>query len=107
MAGRRAAIAAALSRLAPRVPAFERDAILDHAVDSPGLRTASPEAAAWLSLVAHARHVHTEYQDLLDDGYDADAARHFVLDDLNRVLAEWGCKKRVDGGGHTQKDDDS
>jgi hypothetical protein len=47
---KRAAIDAALLRLAPIIPQHERMAVLDHAVDSRGLSTASPEAAAWLSL---------------------------------------------------------
>jgi hypothetical protein len=94
---RRDRIAGALDRIAPAVPTFERGIILDHACDSPGLRAASPEAAAWLSLVAHIRHCHTDYQDLLDDGYDGDSARHFVLDAINHVLTDWGCCKRVSG----------
>ena len=35
--------------------------IVDHAVDGPGLKPASPETAAWLSLVAYVRHVFTDY----------------------------------------------
>lgn len=92
---RRDRIAGALDRIASAVPAFDRTVILDHACDSPGLKTASPEAAAWLSLVAHIRHTHTDYQDLLDDGYDVDSARHFVLDTINDILADWGCRKRI------------
>jgi hypothetical protein len=88
-------ISEALGVIAPRVPAFDRAAILDHALDSPGLKTASPQAAAWLSLVAYVRHTYTEYDDLLADGYDADSARHFVADAINEVLAEWGCRKRI------------
>lgn len=98
MNARRDRIAAALGRIAPKVPAFDREAILDHACDSPGLKTASPEAAAWLSLVAYVRHAYTDYQDLLNDGYDVDGARYFVVDAINGVLAEWGCRKRVDQG---------
>jgi hypothetical protein len=95
---RRDAIAQALGIIAPLIPAFDRDAVLDHAEDSAGLRPASPQAAAWASLVAYVRHTYTEYDDLLDDGYDVDAARHFVLGAINAVLAEWGCRRRVDGG---------
>ncbi len=102
---RRDAIAQALDVIAPAIPAFDRDAVLDHAQDSAGLRTASPQAAAWLSLVAHIRHLHTEYDALLADGYGAEAARHFVVADINRVLAEWGCRRRADG--ESQKDIDS
>lgn len=97
MASRRDRIAEALAIIAPQVPAFDRAAILDHAEDSPGLKPASPQAAAWASLVAYVRHVHTDYDDLLADGYDVESARHFVLDEINAVLAEWGCRRRVDG----------
>ena len=92
---RRAVIADALARLAPRLPDFEAEAVLDRALRSPGLRGAVPETAAWLALTALARHAFTEYDDLLDEGYDRDSARHFVLDDMNAMLAEWGCRRRV------------
>jgi hypothetical protein len=65
-------------------------------VDSPGLKTASPEAAAWLSAIAYIRHTHSDYDDLLAEGYDEDSARHFCLDQINQILADWGCRKRVD-----------
>ncbi len=92
---RRAAIEAALRHLAPRLPRHEFEAVADHALDSPGLRTAAPEAAAWLSLVAYVRHVFTEYDALLEEGYDPDSARHFVLDDINATLDGWGAHRRV------------
>lgn len=97
MSSRRERIKEALGVIAPEVPAFEREAIVDHAVDSVGLKTASPQAAAWLSLVAYVRHTLTDYDDLLADGYDTDSARHFVLDAINEVLAEWGCRRQLDG----------
>ena len=87
---RREAVAQALARLAPRLPDFEAEAALGRALASPGLRGAAPETAARLALVAYARHVFTDYDDLLDEGYDRDSARHFVLDDLNAALAAWG-----------------
>ena len=52
--------------------------MIDHALDSAGLKSAAPETAAWLSLVAYVRHVFTDYDDLLAQGYDRDSARHFV-----------------------------
>lgn len=88
----------ALRRLAPRLPAHEFGAVGDHAMDSPGLRTATPEAAAWLSLVAYARHVFTDYDNLLAQGYDQDSARHFVAADMQRVLDDWGVKRRLGAG---------
>ncbi|MCJ2039434.1 DUF2293 domain-containing protein [Methylobacterium sp. J-059] len=87
---RREQVADALARLARRLPGFEAEAIVDSALASPGLRGAAPETAARLALVAYARHVFTDYDDLLAEGYDRDSARHFVLDELNAVLAGWG-----------------
>jgi hypothetical protein len=86
----RAEIARALRVLAPRIPAHEFEAVLDHALDSPGLRVAAPETAAWLSLVAYARHVFTVYDELLQEAYDQESARFFVASELAAVLREWG-----------------
>jgi hypothetical protein len=92
---RREAIESAVRILAPRIPRHEFKAVTDHALGSRGLHTASPEAAAWLSLVSYIRHRLTDYDSLLDEGYDVDSARFFVLDDTNAVLEEWGSPRRV------------
>ena len=86
-------IEGALRRLAPQIPAHEFSAVVDHALDSPGLRTAAPENAAWLSLIAYIRHVLTEYEALLEDGYDQDSARHFVAAEIEAVLRSWGVRR--------------
>ncbi len=91
----RASIESALRHLAPRMPAHEFAAVIEHALDSSGLRDASPENAAWLSLAAYARHAMTEYDDLLAQGYDRDSARHFVAAEMQRVLAEWGVRRKL------------
>jgi hypothetical protein len=85
----------ALRRLAPRIPPHEFGAVVDHAIGSRGLRRATPETAAWLSLVAYVRHVLTDYDDLLKQGYDQDSARYFVLDDMNAVLTDWGVRREL------------
>jgi hypothetical protein len=95
---KRTDIEAALRRLAPRMPAHELASVVDHAVDSPGLKTAAPETAAWLSLVSYVRHALTEYDDLLDQGYDQDSARHFVLGAMEEILAAWGVRRRLSEG---------
>jgi hypothetical protein len=92
---KRADIEAALRRLAPKIPPHEFAAVADHAVDSRGLRQATPESAAWLSLVAYVRHVFTEYDDLLEQGYDEDSARHFVAAEIEGVLSGWGVRRRL------------
>jgi len=91
----RPTIEAALRRIAPKIPAHEFGAVIDHALDSKGLRTAAPEAAAWLSLVAYTRHVFTDYDELLTQGYDRDSARHFVMDDMAAKLTEWGVRRTL------------
>lgn len=60
------------------------------------LKSLPPSIALWQALVAHVRHQHTEYDAMMDDGYDRDSARHFVLDDINEKLAGWGCQRRLD-----------
>jgi hypothetical protein len=92
---RRNDIEAALRRLAPRLPAHEFGAIVDHALDSAGLRTAAAESAAWLSLVAYARHAFTDYDELLAQGYDHESARHFVAGQIDEVLSGWGVRRRL------------
>ncbi len=89
----RAEIARALRVLAPRLPAHEFEVVLDHARDSAGLKHAAPETAAWLSLVAYARHVFTDYDELLQEDYNAESARHFVAEELSAVLQQWGVRR--------------
>lgn len=90
---RRSDLEAVLKRLAPRIPRFEREAVLDHAIASPGLRSASPEEAVWLSLVAFIRHTMTDYDHLLADGYDPESARHFAAEPMREILAAWGARR--------------
>ena len=92
---RRSAIEAALRRLAPKIPPHEFGAVVAHALDSAGLKTASPESAAWLSLVAYVRHVFTDYDELMTQGYDRDSARHFVGDEIEAVLKGWGARRSL------------
>lgn len=94
----RSEIEAALRRLAPKIPAHEFGAVVDHARDSRGLRSAAPETAAWLSLVAYLRHALTDYDDLLAQGYDQDSARFFVAKEMQAVLAQWGVKRKLGSG---------
>jgi hypothetical protein len=95
MAAKRKDIETALRVLAPRIPPHEFGAVVDHALDSQGLQTASPETAAWLSLVAYVRHVFTDYDELLSQGYDRDSARFFVVADIEAVLTDWGVRRRL------------
>ncbi len=90
---KRSEIESALRRLAPRIPAHELAAVVDHARDSPGLKPASPESAAWLSLVAYVRHTFTDYDELLGQGYDQESARFFVVSEMEANLSRWGVRR--------------
>jgi hypothetical protein len=92
---KRSDIEAALRVLAPRIPSHEFGAVVDHALDSQGLQTASPETAAWLSLVAYVRHTFTDYDELLNQDYDRDSARFFVASEIETILSEWGVRRRL------------
>lgn len=79
----------------PRAPFIDAEAIRE-AARSRHMRSLSPETAVWLVTVARIRHEHTDYDELMDDGYDRDAARFFVADDINAVLDRWGARRRLD-----------
>ena len=92
---RQKAIARALTLTIPGAPYLDAEAIRT-AARSRHMRTLSPPVALWLAAVAHIRHAHTDYDTLLDEGYERDAARFFVLDDINAVLDRWGATRRLD-----------
>jgi hypothetical protein len=96
MAGtrRQQEIRKALRLVAPLIPYDEAQQVLARAA-RPGLKALPPSVALWLALTSHVRHRHTEYDALLEEGYERDAARHFVIDATDATLAEWGCARRV------------
>ncbi|MGI9350039.1 MAG: DUF2293 domain-containing protein [Rhizobiaceae bacterium] len=69
--------------------AMEKIAMAGH------LRHLPPSISAWQAVTTRARHAYTDYDQLLDDGYDVESARHFVLDDINGKLGEWGCAEQI------------
>jgi hypothetical protein len=85
----------ALRALAPLIPYADSEPVLERAAKLTRADL-SVGAALWLALVAHIRHRHTEYDALLAEGYDRDAARHFVVEETEAVLTRWGCQKRLD-----------
>lgn len=85
----------ALRTLAPLIPFADSEPVLDRAARI-ARGDVSPGAALWLAIVAHVRHRHTEYDALLAEGYDRDAARHFVVEATEQVLRAWGCSRRID-----------
>lgn len=68
---------------------------IEEIADAGHLRHLPPSIRAWQATTTYARHAHTDYDALLTEGYDHESARHFVLDDINAKLLEWGCKETL------------
>lgn len=93
--GRRRAIAKALTALLPMAPYADMEVIRTDA-GAPHLKTLPPSIAVWLATVAHVRHAHTGYEQLLAESYDRDAARFFVINEINAVLTRWRATRLLD-----------
>jgi hypothetical protein len=91
----------ALRALAPLIPYADSEPVLERA-SKIARGDVSPGAALWLAVVAHVRHRHTEYDALLAEGYDRDAARHFVVEATEEALRAWGCSRRIDVEGEEE-----
>lgn len=92
---RQRALRRALLALCPRIPLADAQDILE-AGSTGSVRALPPSIAAWLSATSHIRHRYTEYDALLDEGYDRDAARWFVLAAMNDRLMAWGSTRTLD-----------
>jgi hypothetical protein len=84
----------ALRALAPQIPLADAEDVLARAGKGT-LRDLTPNASVWLALTSHVRHRYTDYDRLLDEGYDRDAARHFVVDETEQKLTAWGCTRAL------------
>lgn len=90
----------ALRTLLPRVPMADAEPILEAALAG-HLRHLPPSIALWQATTSYVRHALTDYDDLLDEGYDRDSARFFVLEDINLALESWGCARRLEADEET------
>lgn len=92
---RQRALAKALTTLLPWAPYSDTEVIRTEA-NAVHMKTLPPSVAIWLATVAHVRHQHTDYDRLLDEGYDRDSARFFVIDKINEVLTRWRATRLLD-----------
>lgn len=92
---RQRALAKALTTLLPWAPYSDTEVIRKEA-NAVHMKTLPPSVAIWLATVAHVRHQHTDYDRLLDEGYDRDSARFFVIDKINEVLTRWRATRLLD-----------
>ncbi|MBZ9675844.1 DUF2293 domain-containing protein [Mesorhizobium sp. ES1-1] len=93
--GRRRAIAKALTALLPLAPYADMEKIRTEA-GAVHMKTLPPTIAVWLATIAHVRHMHTDYDKLLGEGYDRDSARFFVIEQTNTVLTRWRATRLLD-----------
>lgn len=89
---RQQAMTRALRAFAPLIPLADAGDVLARCGRGT-LKQLAPNAAIWLALTSHVRHRYTDYDQLLIEGYDRDAARHFVVDETEAQLAKWGCTR--------------
>jgi hypothetical protein len=92
---RQRAIGKALSALLPMAPYADTEPIRAAALAAK-FKTLPPTIAVWLATIAHVRHEHTAYDRLLAEGYDREAARFFVIDEINAVLTRWRATRLLD-----------
>lgn len=92
---RQRALAKALTTLLPLAPYADAEIIRTDA-GARHLKTLPPTVAVWLATVAHVRHAHTDYEALLEEDYDRDSARFFVIEQINAVLTRWRATRLLD-----------
>lgn len=92
---RQRAVNKALRALLPHAPYADTETIRALA-DDRKLRGLPASVAVWLATVTHVRHEHSDYDALLAEGYDRDAARFFVVDQINDVLTRWRATHLLD-----------
>jgi len=85
---RRRAIDKALTALIPLAPYIDAEKIRTDA-GAVHMKALPASTAVWLATVAHIRHQHTDYDQLLADDYDRESARFFVIGSINEVLTRW------------------
>ncbi|KAJ9404340.1 hypothetical protein DTO045G8_7949 [Paecilomyces variotii] len=83
----------------PKMPPSSLERILEHAFLKGSGRVGrstkrSDERKAELAVEAHIRHLHTPYEELLDEGMQRDQARDRVWDAVQEVKAAWGGQRR-------------
>lgn len=84
-----------LEREFPDMPSKDVRDVLDHAFLKGSGRVGrsgtmkSEEDKVRLAVEAHIRHVHTDYDKLIEDGMDRDDARDVVWDTIKEVKESW------------------
>jgi hypothetical protein len=78
----------AFTALFPLAPFSDAEPIRERAARK-GMNALTADTAVWLAAITHLRHEHTEYDQLLAEGYDRESARFFIIDAINDTLTRW------------------
>lgn len=92
---RQRAIAKALTALLPMAPYADIEKIREMASQR-DRRDLPPSIAVWIATITYVRHEHSGYDALLEEGYDRDSARFFVVDEINETLTRWRATRLLD-----------
>ena len=90
--------ASALDKQFPRIPAEEKELVLKHGFRKYSGRVGrtgmlSMEKKVIFAVVAHIRHKHTGYDQMLDGGMDKGEARKAIAKKTQVMLRAWGLKE--------------
>jgi hypothetical protein len=86
---RQRAISDALGTLIPHVPFLDASEIRIKA-NQQHLRHLPAHIAVFLATTSYVRHQYTDYDDLLREGLDRDAARYCVAGEMEATITSWG-----------------
>jgi len=92
---RQKAIAKSLTTLLPLAPYADIEKIREMS-SARDMRELPPSIAVWIATITYVRHEHSAYDSLLEEGYDRDSARFFVIDEINEVLTRWRSTRLLD-----------
>lgn len=82
----------------PKIPKEEKKLVLQHGFRKYSRRVGRTgqiplSRKVQLAVIAHIRHRHTKYDELLKDGFNRDQARNVVQKRIQEMLREWGSKE--------------
>ena len=79
----------ALEALVPFISYADAKEIKEKA-NTPNLRKLPAKIATFLAMTSYIRHTYTNYDEMLDEGIDREAARYCVAIDMEEKIRTWG-----------------
>lgn len=83
-----------LTNLFFAIPYYDSEQIIKN-VAKPHLKQLPSSIAVWLCVISYIRHEYTDYDNMLQNGFEKDAARHYTTQQINDILEKWQCTKKL------------